>query len=719
MDTKLKNNKLYVKLIILMTILIASIGMVLSYQSIKKYSNHFGYNIYEDNDDFSRELIDSTYGLYYKIYDENNEKTRPADLMLEIKPGVDANDEYTKEIKSEFDSHINDFAQSLNTNLKNLDYYVVDKSKNLTKKSPSGNLELIDSNEKNAQENLRDKYEFYISIDFDDKGNMKISKLHGADERTIESNLNQNKKPSVYLGEDIYGLKPIKNMKFVYGVPEDLKYIDNIHYKKISEQEHSYTMASRAFINIGITFVILVALVIPYKEIKELKIFEQITKIPVEVVAYLAYLSFTYAYLASDLLIIKTVMNKSIISFTQLQFTADMNNIINYLINLIYWVVLFTVMFTGIILLKHIINTRHTTYLKDHSLIYKGTKYISKKLRKIKKWMFDIELGRNNKKKIVSLLILNLIVVSLISCTWFFGLILVPIYTLVLYFIIKKKYLSINRDYNKLLDITKEIASGNLDTELNDDLGTFNVLKNEIDNIQVGFKKAVDEEVKSQKMKTELISNVSHDLKTPLTSIITYVDLLKDENLTEEKRKIYIDTLDRKSERLRVLIEDLFEVSKVNSGNVHLNIIDVDVVSLMKQTLVEVDDKIKASNLKIRTNFPEEKLILKLDSQRTFRVFENLLINISKYAMEYSRVYIDITSEYDVVKISFKNMTAEEINFDVEDLVERFVRGDKSRNTEGSGLGLAIAKSFIELQGGSFNISTDGDLFKVVITLKK
>lgn len=333
--------------------------------------------------------------------------------------------------------------------------------------------------------------------------------------------------------------------------------------------------------------------------------------------------------------------------------------------------------------------------------------------------MFDIELGRNNKKKIVSLLIINLIVVSLISCTWFFGLILVPIYTLVLYFIIKKKYLSINRDYNKLLNITKEIANGNLGTKLNDDLGTFNVLKNEIDNIQIGFKKAVDEEVKSQKMKTELISNVSHDLKTPLTSIITYVDLLKDENLTEEKRKIYIDTLDRKSERLRVLIEDLFEVSKVNSGNVNLNIIDVDVVSLMKQTLVEVDDKIKASNLKIRTNFSEEKLILKLDSQRTFRVFENLLINISKYAMEYSRVYIDITSEYDVVKISFKNMTAEEINFDVEDLVERFVRGDKSRNTEGSGLGLAIAKSFVELQGGSFNISTDGDLFKVVITLKK
>lgn len=720
MDTKLKNNKLYVKLIIIMTILIASIGMVLSYQSIKKYSNHFGYNIYEYNDDFSRQLIESTYGLYYKIYDENNEKSRPADLMLELKPGVDTNDdEYKKETRDTFNSEINDFTENLNTNLKNLDYYVVDKSKNLTKKSPSGNLDLLDSNEKKIQENLKDKYDFYISIDFDDKGNMKISKLHGVDERTIESNLNQNKKPSVYLGEDIYELKPIKNMKFVYGVPKNLKYVDNIHYKKISEQEHSYTMASRIFINIGIVFVILVALIIPYKEIKELKIFEKITKIPVEVVAFLVYLSFVYAYLASDLLIIKTVMNKAIISFTQLQFTTDINNIINYLINLIYWGVLFTAMFTGVILLKHIIKNRNTTYLKDHSLIYKCTKYINKKLRKTKKWMFDIELGRNNKKKIVSMLLLNLIVVSLISCTWFFGLILVPIYTLVLYFIIKKKYLSINRDYNKLLNITKEIANGNLGTKLNDDLGTFNVLKNEIDNIQIGFKKAVDEEVKSQKMKTELISNVSHDLKTPLTSIITYVDLLKDENLTEEKRKIYIDTLDRKSERLRVLIEDLFEVSKVNSGNVHLNIIDVDVVSLMKQTLVEVDDKIKASNLKIRTTFPEEKLILKLDSQRTFRVFENLLINISKYAMEYSRVYIDIISESEFVKISFRNMTAEEIDFDVEDLVERFVRGDKSRNTEGSGLGLAIAKSFIELQGGTFNVSTDGDLFKVVITLKK
>lgn len=176
-------------------------------------------------------------------------------------------------------------------------------------------------------------------------------------------------------------------------------------------------------------------------------------------------------------------------------------------------------------------------------------------------------------------------------------------------------------------------------------------------------------------MKTELISNVSHDLKTPLKSIITYVDLLKDEKLSDEKRRLYIDALDRKSERLRVLIEDLFEVSKANSGNVSLNIVDVDIVSLMKQTLLEVEDKMKASNLTLRNNFPDEKVILKLDSQRMFRVFENLLINITKYAMPNSRVYIDIIYKTNKVEISFKNMTAEEITFNVNELVERLVRG--------------------------------------------
>ncbi len=195
-------------------------------------------------------------------------------------------------------------------------------------------------------------------------------------------------------------------------------------------------------------------------------------------------------------------------------------------------------------------------------------------------------------------------------------------------------------------------------------------------------------------MKTELISNVSHDLKTPLTSIITYIDLLKDESITDENRKLYIDTLDRKSQRLQHLIEDLFEVSKANSGDVYLNIVNVDIVSLMKQTLLELDDKLADSSLIVKNNFSNEKIILPLDSQRTFRVFENLIINISKYAMPNSRVYIDILETDNKVNIMLKNMSASEIDFSVDDIMERFVRGDKSRNTEGSGLGLAIAKFY-------------------------
>ena len=220
-------------------------------------------------------------------------------------------------------------------------------------------------------------------------------------------------------------------------------------------------------------------------------------------------------------------------------------------------------------------------------------------------------------------------------------------------------------------------------------------------------------------MKTDLISNVSHDLKTPLTAIITYTDLLKDENLEEEKRRQYLDTLDKKAQRLQALIEDLFEMSKASSGNITLNIENVDVVSLMKQTILELDDRLLEAGLTVRNNFPEGKVILPLDSQRTFRVFENLVINMTKYAMRGTRVYIDIFENDTYVEIVLKNMAAEEINFNVETIAERFVRGDESRNTEGSGLGLAIAKSFVELQGGSFNISVDGDLFKVSIKFNK
>lgn len=720
MDTKLKSNKTAISIIIIMTILIASIGMVLVYPNIKKDSDKFSYNVYEENYNLIDSIEKSIYSLYYKLYDENNNKIRPSELMLELKPGVDST--YTEDkmvARDSFDEDIDQNNEYINSNLRNLEYCVLDKENKLVKQNMNLALNSLDGDKSNSlKEKLKNKYSFYMILDFDDKGNMKIEDIYGVNKNKIEHQLSIGSENNLfdYDVDSNYNLKPIKNMKYVYAIPKNLKYIDDISNSEQIAKDYSYTKASYLFINIAITFVILVAIIIPYKELKEIKIFKKIFNIPIEILLIVIYLTYIYIYCESNQLIIKTVNNDSIIKFTQLQVSQDFSNIVNYLLNVAYWSVLFSIVFISIVLLKHILKSNTKKYLKENSLIYKISNSIINKLKDA----YNIEIGRENNKKLITILLINLIVVGLICATWFFGLVLLlPIYTICLYMIIKKKYSIINKDYKKLLNITKDIANGNLNTNLEEDLGTFNLLKNEIGNIQIGFKKAVDEEVKSQKMKTELISNVSHDLKTPLTSIITYVDLLKDENLSDEKRKLYIDTLDRKSERLRVLIDDLFEVSKANSGNVSLNIVDVDIVSLMKQTLLEVEDKMKSSNLTLRNNFPDEKVILKLDSQRMFRVFENLLINITKYAMPNSRVYIDIIDKTNKVEISFKNMTAEEITFNVNELVERFVRGDKARNTEGSGLGLAIAKSFVELQGGSIDVSIDGDLFKVVIVLKK
>ena len=232
--------------------------------------------------------------------------------------------------------------------------------------------------------------------------------------------------------------------------------------------------------------------------------------------------------------------------------------------------------------------------------------------------------------------------------------------------------------------------------------------------IQSGFRKAVEREVKSERMKTDLVTNVSHDLKTPLTAIITYVDLLKHEE-DEEKRREYIGILERKSQRLKVLIEDLFEISRATSKNVTLHLMDLDIIGLLKQVELEYDRDIKEADLDIRWSLPGEKVILRLDSQKAYRVFENLIVNITKYALPHTRVFIDVEETEKEAVVRMKNVSAAELTFDTEEITDRFVRGDASRNTEGSGLGLAIARSFTELMGGTLHVSTEADLFRVEI----
>lgn len=266
---------------------------------------------------------------------------------------------------------------------------------------------------------------------------------------------------------------------------------------------------------------------------------------------------------------------------------------------------------------------------------------------------------------------------------------------------------------------TKEIANGNLNYKF--DLSEFNEfleLASNINNIGEGLKKAIENEVKSERMKAELITNVSHDLKTPLTSIINYVDILKKEKLTPEYVQDYILILDKKSQRLKVLIQDLFEISKANSGNVELSLEKVEVSELLNQSLAELDEKIKKSKLNFKTNFPKEKTYIIADGKKLWRVFENIIGNAIKYSLENTRVFIDLTVENNVAIITVKNISKYELNFKSEEIMERFKRGDEARSTEGSGLGIAIAKSLVEIQNGKFNVKIDGDMFKVQIKFK-
>ena len=248
--------------------------------------------------------------------------------------------------------------------------------------------------------------------------------------------------------------------------------------------------------------------------------------------------------------------------------------------------------------------------------------------------------------------------------------------------------------------------------------------KNEFAELSNGFNKMAEtiqyetnKREELEKMREELILDVSHDLKTPLTSIINYIDLLKREQVEPESARDYIAVLDSKSQRLKALIEDLFEASKAASGEMELHLAKIDIVQLLRQTLGEFDEKLAESLLEIRTSFPDEKVYVNGDGRRLFRVFENLISNITKYSLRGTRVYIDIIKDEKNAIIIMKNISSYELNFDAGEITNRFKRGDEARTTEGSGLGLAIAKSIVELHGGELNIEIDGDLFKSIIKM--
>jgi signal transduction histidine kinase len=274
--------------------------------------------------------------------------------------------------------------------------------------------------------------------------------------------------------------------------------------------------------------------------------------------------------------------------------------------------------------------------------------------------------------------------------------------------------------FNKILINAKALANGKFEPDLEiKGKSVIAKLAEDINKMKYGVETSQTAQAKSERLKTELITNVSHDLRTPLTSIITYTELLKNPEIAEEERSTYIEIIDRKSQRLKVLIEDLFEASKMASGSIELAKQKVDIVQLLQQALAEYNETIQASQVQFRVSNPEHPLYAFVDGQKMWRVFENLIGNMINYSLENTRAFISVKEENDQVIITFKNISKYELSENTDELFERFKRGDESRHTDGSGLGLAIAKSIVDLHGGALDLEVDGDLFKVTVILER
>lgn len=754
MDTKLKkyknikSNKILINILVIIILLVSSLGVIKSYKNIDNTK-------IDENCLNKKEVATYFTSNYYNLYWNMKKNTEgihnPSELFLNEKD-IDI---YLKDIDSTVkkDDVKNDFNRAFFEHEDEFDYNeiikynVYNKSNKKTYANEDKDLKYIreyDLDKKNNDKinELKQKYLLFATVDFNNNGEATIKSLHGADKNNYQELENYNNTINSEITSDNYfnkysddymnySLSPIKDTVITIGITKnDAKTVfKNMYFYEYSDylsniisgsKIDSYRQIVGYSVSIMIIFAIL-GLILPNSIRNNILGMDKITRIPIEILFIIASIILAFFIAFNPLIFVNSTI-EDILKYELLDvlpITNGISEIIIVIINLLYWMLLFAMLFMlGIYIRNMLFSKEDRKTIFRSSIIVKLIKWMKKQIKAFLNWINKLDLKDGREKLILSCLAINFILIVICSIMWGFGIILAVIYTIVLYKLIKKKTAKVFDDYDKLEKITKDIADGDFKEISDEDLGIFNPIKENLQNIKVGFSNAVNEEVKSQKMKTELITNVSHDLKTPLTSIITYVDLLKKEDITEEERKKYLETIEKKSNRLKFLIEDLFEVSKATSGNITMNLMKVDVVSLIKQTIVELEDKLNASHLKIKTDFPSEKVILELDNMRTFRIFSNLISNISKYSMPYTRVYISVKKEEETTEIEFKNISAEELNCNVENLTERFVRGDKSRNTEGSGLGLAIVKSFTELQGGKINISSDGDLFKVNLTFK-
>ena len=653
---------------------------------------------------FTSYLYQNAYSLYVDVAEERaGKELTPSDVYLNF--SKEETTQVEDSVKNDFNAWIYETKSRTIEENHNLKYQVVDNSTG----------EVVTSYDWTFSEDTKDEYDSYLTLVFDEQGKVSVEEAYNID---IEFLINQVRTFGLQY-EDMnsgisYSVNPIVDTTFHYAVPKELEPYDTIYWQQQGTYHNVfYSNSGFPFVILGATlFIIIIALILSSKKL--FKIGTGITsKIPLEIVVGAGGLALGFAICMSEI-IYMTHTGK----LANYLISIGLSDKLVPLLHIGAWSVIFGVVVIMTLSMKQVFVKGFGRYCTENVLVIRIINWCFKKTKIFINKITEINVDDTVNKLLLKILGINFLVLTVLCSIWFFGIAGLIIYTIVMFFFLQKKVNKLKEDYDRIIEITDSLAKGNLNVTEERDLGIFEPMKTNLTMIQGGFRAAVEEELKSQSMKNELITNVSHDLKTPLTAIITYVDLLKNEEITEEEKKSYIETLDKKSQRLKHLIEDLFEVSKANSGNMEVSLATVDVLSLIKQAELELGEKLEAVGIEICIRSNEEKIYLELDGQKSYRIFENLFGNIVKYAMPNRKAYVDVITSDSGTQIEVKNMSKEELDFDTSEITERFVRGDKSRNSEGSGLGLAIVKSLVELQGGQFQIVVDGDLFKAIITFE-
>lgn len=707
----MKKNKYIANLTMVLILLICSIGIYMTYPFINE-------NVKNRN----KESHISQYmasQIFYSNYAISQELDKKANISTSLESYITvADNSESKRIKNHFTSLVLEYQSNLWTQ-NDFSFEAKNNKTGETLSNTKDSLLNIYS-----QNDLQDQYQWYVTIHYSSEGIITYQS-HLNDQERFESQFdsmisyyyNDQQEYNYETEEDVHiksDLSTLNDLTITYAISQNILPTSDLAQYLLNDSVGDYLRFELPYVLGLCLLIIIITLIIPIQYLNHIKIFGIIAKIKFIFLSFLWCVSVGTLFYISPFLIHANYSGNLIKAYKL--FGIDIfSGFLTPFLHLSFWFIFFALITIFAYMIKYLFNKGAKAYFMENTCL--GWIFLNS--RKLINTVIDFDLNDNINRSVLKIVIVNFIIITVISWIWVFGIFAALIYSIIIFYLLKNKFVDIKKDYEVLLNATQRLSNGHFDVDIHEDVGIFNPLKNEFSHIKDGFEKAVKEEVKSQKMKTELISNVSHDLKTPLTSIITYVDLLKKDPLSDEERNQYIHVLERNSLRLKNLIDDLFEVSKANSGDIKLNMMDIDIVSLIKQAELECQDKLDEKSLDIKITTPDEKIIHSLDSSKTYRIFENLFINISKYALEHTRVYIDVINDDNKISIVFKNISKQEINFNSKEIVERFVQGDKSRNTTGSGLGLAIVKSFTELQKGQFLVETDGDLFKSIIIFYK